>query len=194
MPAWAKNMNPKSFSSFRVKITKNFRILTFNFKNLRNNSLYCIKLVIKKIIPLYNKFLTKSSLLEKLNLIMSLLKEQFWVRRESDQPLIAQIRELRLVKAVACNAGVSGDTGSIPGLEISPEEDYGNPLQYSCLENPMDRGAWQATVHGVTKGQTWQTWLSTHALIRTQAEISRTGALHPTNFVAVALVCLSYPH
>ena len=55
------------------------------------------------------------------------------------------------VKASACNAG---DLGSIPGLGRSPGEGNGNPLQYSCLENPMDGGAWWATVHGVTKSQT----------------------------------------
>ena len=44
-----------------------------------------------------------------------------------------------------------GDLGSIPGLGRSPEEGNGNPLEYSCLENPMDRGAWWATVHGVTE-------------------------------------------
>ena len=54
-------------------------------------------------------------------------------------------------KESACNAG---DLGSIPGLGRSPGEGNGNPLQYSCLENPMDRGAWWATVHGVTKSQT----------------------------------------
>ena len=48
----------------------------------------------------------------------------------------------------------AGDLGSIPGLGRSPEEGNGNSLQYSCLENPMDRGAWQSTVHGVTKGRT----------------------------------------
>ena len=48
------------------------------------------------------------------------------------------------------------DMGSIPGLGISPGEEYGNPLQYSCLENPMDRGAWWATVHGVVKSRTQQ--------------------------------------
>ena len=41
--------------------------------------------------------------------------------------------------------------GLIPGLGRSPGEGHGNPLQYSCLENPMDRGVWQATVHGITK-------------------------------------------
>ena len=49
----------------------------------------------------------------------------------------------------------TGDMGSIPGSGRSPGEGNGNPLQYSCLENPMDRGAWQAIVHEVAKGQTW---------------------------------------
>ena len=54
-------------------------------------------------------------------------------------------------KESACNAG---DLGSIPGLGRSPGEGNGYPLQYSCLENPMDRGAWRATVHGVLTSQT----------------------------------------
>ena len=49
------------------------------------------------------------------------------------------------------NAKDIRDTGSIPGLGRSPGEGNGNPFQYSCLENPMDRGAWQATVHGVAE-------------------------------------------
>ena len=53
-----------------------------------------------------------------------------------------------------CNAGDTGDTASIPGLGISPGGRHGNTFQYSCLENPMDRGAQQATVHGVTKSHT----------------------------------------
>ena len=52
------------------------------------------------------------------------------------------------VKASACNAG---DPGLIPGSGRSPGEGNGNPLQYSCLENPMEGGAWWAPVHGVTK-------------------------------------------
>ena len=48
-----------------------------------------------------------------------------------------------------CNAGDQGDVGSIPGSKRSPAGGHGNPLQYSCLENPMDREAWQATVHRV---------------------------------------------
>ena len=47
-----------------------------------------------------------------------------------------------------------GDVGSIPGLKTSSEEENGNPLQYSCLENSMDGGAWRATVLGVTESQT----------------------------------------
>ena len=60
-------------------------------------------------------------------------------------------------KEYSCQAG---DAGSIPGLGRSPGEGDGNPFQYSCLENPMDRGAWWATVHGVTKS--W-TRLNTHS-------------------------------
>ena len=50
-----------------------------------------------------------------------------------------------------CNVG---DLGSIPGLERSPGGEHGNPLQYSCLENSMDRGAWQAPVHGIANSWT----------------------------------------
>ena len=59
-----------------------------------------------------------------------------------------------MIKNPPANAGHIGDLGSIPGLGRSPREGNGNPLQYSCLENSMDWGAWQATVHGVAKGQT----------------------------------------
>ena len=56
-----------------------------------------------------------------------------------------------MVKESACNAG---DPGSILGSGTSPGEGNDNPLQYTCLENPMDRGTWWATVHGVTESQT----------------------------------------
>ena len=58
-----------------------------------------------------------------------------------------------MVESVA-NAGDLGDRGSVPGLGRSPGEGNGNPLQYSCLENPMDRGAWWATVHVLAKSWT----------------------------------------
>ena len=54
-------------------------------------------------------------------------------------------------KESACSMG---DLGSVPGLRRSPGEGNDNPLQYSCLENPMDRGSWWATIHRVTKSQT----------------------------------------
>ena len=65
--------------------------------------------------------------------------------------LVAQMGK----KKSACNEGDPGDPGSIPELGRSPGEGNGNPLQYSGLENSMDRGAWGATVHGVTKSETW---------------------------------------
>ena len=58
------------------------------------------------------------------------------------------------VRNLPANAGDAGDVGSIPGSGRSPGGGHGNSLQYSCPENPMDRGAWQATAHGVTKSQT----------------------------------------
>ena len=59
-----------------------------------------------------------------------------------------------MVKNPSANAGDAGDVGSITGSGRSPGEGNGNPLQYSCLGNPMDSGAWQATVHVVTKFRT----------------------------------------
>ena len=59
-----------------------------------------------------------------------------------------------VVKNPSANVGDLRDMGSVPGLGRSPGVEDGNPLQYSCLEKSMDRGAWWATVHGVTKSWT----------------------------------------
>ena len=59
-----------------------------------------------------------------------------------------------VVKNPPANAGDTRDLGSIPGSGRSPREGKGNPLQYSCLENPMDRGAWRAMVHSVSQSRT----------------------------------------
>ena len=59
-----------------------------------------------------------------------------------------------MVKTLPANAGDMKDPGLIPGSGKSPGGGYGNPLQYSCLENPMDREAWWATVYRFTKSQT----------------------------------------
>jgi len=59
-----------------------------------------------------------------------------------------------VVKNLPANAGDAKHMGSVPGLERSPGGGHGNPLQYSCQENPMDRGDWQTTVHEVAKSWT----------------------------------------
>ena len=75
-----------------------------------------------------------------------------------------------VVKNLPANAGDIRDASSIPEPGRSPGEGHGNPLQYSCLENHMDRGDWQSTVHRVTKSQTRLKWLSTHATLITSAK------------------------
>ena len=70
---------------------------------------------------------------------------------EPESELFGASQVVIVVKNPAANAGHIRDTGSIPGSGRSPGEGHDNPLQYSCLENPMDRGAWWATVHGVAK-------------------------------------------
>ena len=72
---------------------------------------------------------------------------------------------LLVVKKLPADAGNIRDVSSIPGSGRSPGEGNGNRLQYSCLENPMDRRAQQAMVHSVAKNQTQLKWLSTHAHI-----------------------------
>ena len=59
-----------------------------------------------------------------------------------------------MVNNLPAGVGDTGEVGSIPGSGSSPGEGRGNPLQYSCVENPMDRGTWLATVHGAAKSQT----------------------------------------
>ena len=81
-----------------------------------------------------------------------------------------------MTKELPANAGDVRDSGLIPGLGRSPGEENGNPLQYSCLENPMDRGgAWRATVHRVTKSRTRLsdfTFFQTEVISKTCTNIS----------------------
>ena len=65
-----------------------------------------------------------------------------------------------------CQSGDLRDTGSIPGSRGSPGGGHGNPLQYSCLGNPMDRGTWRAAVHGVAQNQTLKHLSTLHTLMR----------------------------
>ena len=76
-----------------------------------------------------------------------------------------------VVENPPANAGDIKDAGLVPGLGGSPGEEDGNPLQYSCLENPMDGGAWRATVHRVAKSQTHLKRLgATAAMYRREVE------------------------
>ena len=75
-----------------------------------------------------------------------------------------------VVKNPPANAGDVRDKRLIPGLGRWPRAGHGNPLQYSCLENPMDRRAWQTTVHGVTKSRTWLRRLRTCAPTNTRIQ------------------------
>ena len=69
-----------------------------------------------------------------------------------------------VVKNLLANAGDARDSGLIPGSGRSPGVGNGNPLQYSCLENPMDRAAWRATVHGVARESDTTVPLNTHSV------------------------------
>ena len=68
-----------------------------------------------------------------------------------------------MVKNLLANAGAKGDVGLIPGFGRSPGGENGNPLQYSCLENPMDRGSWRDAVHGVAESDTTEATEYAHA-------------------------------
>ena len=79
-----------------------------------------------------------------------------------------------VVKNLSANAGSIRDKGSITGLGRSPGGGHGNPLQYSCLENPMDRRAWWATVHWVAElDMTVHTRIHTHTHTHTQCDIAK---------------------
>ena len=83
------------------------------------------------------------------------------IHKERVPSTVAQV-----VKNPSDNAGDLRDAGSILGLRRSPGGGHANPLQYSCLENPMDRGAWLATIHRVTKSQTGLKQLSTQHIVK----------------------------
>ena len=84
--------------------------------------------------------------------LSSLLAFSYWWTDASQAALVA--------KNPPANAGDLRDAGSIPGSGRSPGGGHGNPLQYSCLENPTDRGTWQVIAHSVAKSQTWPKQLS----------------------------------
>jgi len=88
-----------------------------------------------------------------------------------------------------------GDMGSIPGLGRSPGKGNDNPFQYSCLGNPMDRGAWLATVHGISKESDTTLWLNDNMLFPTEYFFSRKYETHyknPDSVVYRAIFILSW--
>ena len=84
-----------------------------------------------------------------------------------------------MVKRPPASAGDIRDVVSIPGSGRSPGRGHGNPLQYSCLENPMDRGAWRAAVHGLAKSQTRLKQLSMHTRMTDQTFLAGPTGLPP---------------
>ena len=87
-----------------------------------------------------------------------------------------------VVENLPANAGDMRDEGSIPGSGRSSGGGHGNPLQYSCLENPMDRGPWWAAVHWITKSETQWKQLSMHYMLiiviqRYTVTLAKTGKL-----------------
>ena len=84
-----------------------------------------------------------------------------------------------VVKNLPANTGDLRDVGSVPGLGRSPGERNGNPRQYSCLENPMGRGPWQATVHEVTKELDTTDWLNSNN--NELSRVSLQGSLHKSH-------------
>ena len=93
------------------------------------------------------------------------------------------------VKVSACNAG---DPGLIPGSERSPGKGNGTPLQYSCLENPMDGGAWSAAVHGIARSRTrlrdFTLTFHFHALEKEMATYSSVVTTHGCKFSCCILI------
>ena len=90
-----------------------------------------------------------------------------------------------VVKNQPVNAGDAGDLGSIFGLGRSPGIGNGNPIQYSCLDNSMDRGTWWVTVHGVAKSMTW---LSTHTHTHTHTHKYHYNPIHNSKWIQFSSV------
>ena len=87
---------------------------------------------------------------------------RFFIKYVCVHTLLGASQVALMVKNSPANAGDKRTTDSIPGSGRSPGGGHGNPHQCSCPENPMDRGAWRAIVHGVAKSQTWLKRLSVH--------------------------------
>ena len=92
-----------------------------------------------------------------------------------------------MVKNLLANAG-DRDTGCIPGLGRHPGGGNGSPLQYSCLKNPIDRGAWQATVHGVAKSRT-RASIHTHISITNTSKATNSPRGYSVSVTTMSFTC-----
>ena len=140
-----------------LKIDKNFKISTFKLFFFFNKKTLHIKLY-------YFACESKESTTFLLSYIPRVFHNKLFV-------LVHKYRRTSWVvqhKEPACNTGDRGQEGSTPELGRSPGEGNGNPLQYSFLEIPMNRGAWWDTVHGVTKRQRRLKWSSRHTCTNTE--------------------------
>ena len=97
-----------------------------------------------------------------------------------------------MVENLPANSGDREDTSLIPGSGRSPGGGHGNPLQYSCLENPMDRRAWQPMVHRVKKSQTWLKQLSSQAQHWGKTSVLRCCCSHCYIMLYFLLIVLYY--
>ena len=130
-------------------------------------------------------------------LFMGFSRQECWSVLPFPSPVDHDLSEL----SSGDSAYNAGDPGLIPGSGRSPGEGNGNPLQYSCLENSMDGGAWWATVHGVAKNQTWLSDLYTHTHTHTHTQFivtikyciySPCGTIYPCGlFILYIIVCTS---
>ena len=117
-----------------------------------------------------------------------------WLSDEWEGPPVLGASEVELVvKEPTCQCRRIRDLGSIPGLGRCPGGGNGSPLQYSFLENPMDRRAWRVTVHRATKNRTWLKWLSTHAPVLICHTPSQGCFRVPSLYVQVGLKAISSP-
>ena len=101
-----------------------------------------------------------------------------------------------VVKNLPANAGDSGDAAPVPGLGRSPGGGYGNTLLCSCLENPMDRGTWGVTVHGVAKESdtTEMTWRTHSHIVSSMMAVREDSVRVPCHLATCALSAVPSPH
>ena len=112
-----------------------------------------------------------------------------WKQEDENTEAASQRMASQVGKESACSAGDTGDVDSIPGSGRSPGEGQGNPFQCSCLENPMDRETWQATVQRVTKSWTQLKLLSTTT---TQRMCILTGPYYISICIIVLYILMYY--